>query len=119
MQPGGKHTIESVAFHEGAPGHHLQLSLVRGLAAHPVVRSKSVRASDAIALSVDRRVALLGQGLAYEIGESEILSLREHAKQELGSKFDLREFHTRVLEDGFVTLPMLREKIRRWIESTR
>lgn len=29
--------------------------------------------------------------------------------------FDIRRFHTAVLEDGSVTLPMLREKIGRWM----
>jgi len=43
--------------------------------------------------------------------------LREQAERTLGSRFDLRAFHDRVLEDGSVTLPMLREKITRWLAA--
>ncbi len=37
------------------------------------------------------------------------------AEQELGDKFDIREFHNRVLENGSVTLPMLEEAVVTWI----
>ena len=43
--------------------------------------------------------------------------LRELAERELGDEFDIKEFHDRVLEEGGVSLIMLREKIERWLEQ--
>jgi uncharacterized protein (DUF885 family) len=64
---------------------------------------------------VDRYIGTPGQALAYKIGQREILSLRAKAKESLGRRFDLKEFHDRVLENGAVTLAVLREQIERWI----
>jgi prolyl oligopeptidase len=63
----------------------------------------------------DRQAALPGQMLSYAIGRLEIQRLREEARQRLGARFDVREFHERVLENGNVTLPMLREHVERWL----
>ena len=83
------------------------------------LQGHTIRSPDAIVAGVDRRIALLGQGLAYHVGAAEIFRLRERAKQELGTRFDLREFHSVVLEDGAVTLPMLQQKVDHWIASRR
>ena len=72
-----------------------------------------------VATEVDRYIILPGQATAYMVGNLEIRGLRERAEQSLGDSFDIREFHDRVLEDGGVTLPMLRAKIERWIEAKR
>jgi len=68
---------------------------------------------------VDRYIIWPGQATAYMLGMLEIRRLRAEAERALGSKFDIREFHDRVLEEGSLTLPMLREKIRRWIAQAR
>lgn len=68
---------------------------------------------------VDRYIILPGQATAYMLGMLEIRRLRNEAERALEPKFDIREFHDRVLEDGSLTLPMLREKIRRWIARAR
>jgi uncharacterized protein (DUF885 family) len=53
------------------------------------------------------------------LGRLEILRLREQARQALGPRFDIRAFHDRVLEDGAVTLGMLRTKVERWIAAEK
>ncbi|HEY2853431.1 MAG TPA: DUF885 domain-containing protein [Gemmatimonadaceae bacterium] len=68
-----------------------------------------------IAAEVDRYISEPGQATAYMIGALEIRRLRGEAQRALGSRFDIRAFHDRVLEDGTVTLPMLDTKIHRWI----
>lgn len=65
---------------------------------------------------VDRYIATPGQALAYKVGQREILALRDKAKAALGDRFDRKEFHDRVLENGAVTLGVLREEIDRWLE---
>jgi len=67
---------------------------------------------------IDRYIAVPGQATAYMIGNLEIRRLRDEAKQKLGAKFDIREFHDVVLEDGTVPLWVLREKVERWIADT-
>ena len=69
------------------------------------------------ASQVDRIIVTPGQLTTYFAGALEIRALRELAEAKLGTRFDLRAFHDRVLEDGAVTLPMLREKIERWVAA--
>jgi uncharacterized protein (DUF885 family) len=181
-RPGGRFQLDSLVFHEGVPGHHLQQALALERAgAHPVERvlwsaafgegwalyaedvagemgaytsptaelsrmnrevwETAVLTSETGALGLgwsrqqaidylveaagdspmaatfrtDRQAALPGQMLSYAIGRLEIQRLREEARQRLGARFDVREFHERVLENGNVTLPMLREHVERWL----
>ena len=66
---------------------------------------------------VDRYIADPGQATAYMIGRLEIERLRADAERQLGTRFDLRVFHDRVLENGSVPLPVLRAEIERWVAS--
>lgn len=68
---------------------------------------------------VDRYPIWPAQGLSYGIGRLEIRRLRTLAKSALGPKFDVKQFHDRVLANGAVPLPLLREQIERWIAATR
>ena len=178
--------IESTAFHEAIPGHHLQLAIAQERReAHPVTRflgnsgfsegwglyaerlademglfssdldrmgllsNEALRAArmvvdpglhvlgwtreqaieymlahtaenrQAVENEVDRYIVWPGQATAYMLGNLEIRRLREQAERELGDRFDIREFHDQVLEDGTVTLPMLRAKIERWIAAEK
>ena len=67
---------------------------------------------------IDRYIAVPGQATAYMIGNLEIRRLRDLAKEKLGAKFDIREFHDVVLEDGSMPLWVLRQKVERWIADT-
>ncbi len=76
--------------------------------------------SDAEAVSeADRYIANPGQALAYKIGEMKLHELRARARRALGAAFDVREFHAAVLEDGSLPLPMLENKITRFIAERR
>ncbi|HET7824396.1 MAG TPA: DUF885 domain-containing protein [Anaeromyxobacter sp.] len=178
--------VESTAFHEAIPGHHLQIALAHergggpriskyvmnsgftegwalyaerlagemGLFSADVYRlgglaSEAFRAArlvvdsglnvfgwsrqqaidymvanagidpDFAASEVDRYVAWPGQATAYMLGALEILRLRGDAEQALGARFDVRAFHDAVLEDGSVTLAMLRERIARFVDERK
>ena len=67
---------------------------------------------------VDRYISWPGQAPSYMIGRTEIMRLRQMAKDSLRDRFDIRQFHDRVLENGTVTLPMLRANITRWVRQT-
>ena len=179
------HPQRGTAFHEGIPGHHLQLSLAQERSDAPAVmryfplsgfaegwalyaervademglyssdldrlgdlNEQALRAArlvvdsglhtlgwsrqraidymtshlaypDAyIASEVDRYIADPGQATAYMIGRLEIERLRDEAMKKRGARFDLREFHDRVLESGTVPLPVLRAHIEHWLART-
>lgn len=78
----------------------------------------TTRTPQQAAIDVDRRIGWPGQGYSYQVGAAEIRKLRTEAERQLGPKFDVRAFHDRVLEDGTITLPMLRDKIARWLAAT-
>jgi uncharacterized protein (DUF885 family) len=48
------------------------------------------------------------------LGRLEIQAAREDAERRLGSRFDIKAFHDRVLEDGAVPLTFMRDKIAGW-----
>ena len=48
-----------------------------------------------------------------------IQDLRRQTEAVFGDRFDIRQFHDRVIEDGTVTLSMLEAKIGAWIEAER
>jgi uncharacterized protein (DUF885 family) len=173
---------EGTAFHEGIPGHHLQISRAQEReGAHPITRyfgfsgfsegwalyaervademglyssdvdrlgdlnEQALRAARLvvdpglhvlgwsrqqaidymtahlaypqtyIVSEVDRYIADPGQATAYMIGRLEIERLRDKATKGRGSRFDLRDFHERILENGSVPLYFLRAHIERWL----
>jgi uncharacterized protein (DUF885 family) len=67
----------------------------------------------------DRYISWPGQALAYKMGELKIRELRRRAEEALGSRFDLREFHDRILSGGTVTLPVLDARIEAFIRSRK
>lgn len=179
-------TIESTAYHEGVPGHHLQVAIAQELEELPPVRrqigytafvegwalyserlGKEVgfyqdpysdygRLQDemlrAIRLVVDtgfhhkkwtrqqvvdyfhahsavdevdvqsetdRYISLPGQALAYKLGQLKILELRDRAKRELGSRFDIRAFHDTVLGAGALPLDVLETRVMAWVAAEK
>ena len=67
----------------------------------------------------DRYISWPGQALSYKIGELKIRELRKKAETELGSKFDIREFHEIILEQGTVTLSIMEDRINAYIKKTK
>ena len=66
---------------------------------------------------VDRYIMMPGQATAYMLGKTEIVRLRGLAQEQLGTRFDIRQFHDQVLKNGAVTLPMLQTQIERWLKE--
>jgi uncharacterized protein (DUF885 family) len=64
---------------------------------------------------VERYFVDPGQALAYKVGMLKILALREQAREELGVKFDLKQFHNEVLSHGALPLTVLERQVNDWI----
>jgi uncharacterized protein (DUF885 family) len=174
---------EAVAYHEGVPGHHMQISIAQTLPGLPKFRlrggyssyaegwalyaeelgkeigfykdpvsdygrlnSELFRAvrlvvdtgihdknwsrqqvidymhandvNDTVAQTeTDRYIAWPAQALAYKMGQLTIRKLREKARTELGSKFDIKAFHDEILNGGAMPLDLLQERVERWIKE--
>jgi uncharacterized protein (DUF885 family) len=60
-----------------------------------------------------------GQALAYKMGQLTIRKLREEAKAQLGSKFDIKAFRDEGLNGGAMPLDLLQERVERWIKAQK
>ena len=80
--------------------------------------NSSMAASD-VESEVERYIANPGQALGYKIGQIRIRELRTKAERALGSRFDVKEFHSQVLRDGALPLGVLEAKIDRWIAKRK
>jgi len=175
----GTFELESLAFHEGIPGHHLQIAIAAELTDVPELRKHlynsayaegwglySERLADEMELygssldrmgifsadslracrlvvdtglhamgwsrqqavdymvenspmteaickpEVDRYIVSPGQATSYMIGRLEILRMRAEAKQRQGAAFDIKKFHSAVLDSGSLPLGVLDATVR-------
>ncbi|MFC6285387.1 DUF885 domain-containing protein [Nocardioides sp. GCM10027113] len=175
----GTFELEAMAFHEGIPGHHLQLAIAAELAGVPEFRKHlgnaayaegwglyTERLADEMGLysgpvdrmgmyaadsmracrlvvdtglhalgwsrqqavdfmvansplteamcrpEVDRYVLHPGQACSYMVGRVEIERMRTEAEQRQGDRFDVRRFHSAVLDAGSLPLDVLDERVR-------
>ena len=83
-----------------------------------MLANSSMGETDATA-EVERYIAWPGQALAYKIGQLTMSRLKAKAQQELGPKFDPREFHAQVLMTGALPMTVLEKKIDNWIATTK
>ena len=74
--------------------------------------------SDAVKM-VERHIVMPSQATAYKVGMNKILELRKMAKNKLGNKFDIREFHGVVLDNGALPLNVLEEMVNDYITTTQ
>jgi len=83
--------------------------------AQQYLHENTALADHEIETEVDRYIAWPGQALSYYLGEKTIVELRSKAERALGPRFNVRAFHDTVLQMGSVPLPVLRQRIDRFI----
>ena len=176
--------MEALAYHEGIPGHHMQIAIAQELQGIPKFRKfggytaytegwglyaelipkeiglydnpysdfgrlamelwracrlvvdtgihakkwtreeaidylklNTPNAESDIVKAIERYIVMPSQATAYKVGMLKILELREQAKQALGERFDIREFHDVVLKQGPLPLTVLERQIDKWIAN--
>jgi len=175
----GTFEVQSFAFHEGIPGHHLQLAIASELTGVPEFRkhlhnaayaegwglyterlademglyssdldrmgmlcADSLRATRLVVdtglhalgwsrqqavdymlanspmtapivrAEIDRYVVHPGQATSYMVGRLEIQRMRREAEARQGDRFDVKEFHSAVLDSGSLPLDVLDAVVR-------
>jgi len=67
--------------------------------------------------AVDRYLAVPGQATSFMVGMRRFVAERERARQALGTRFDVREYHAQALGSGFIPLWALTEKVDAYIRA--
>jgi len=60
-----------------------------------------------------------GQACGYKIGHTEIDRLRTDARERLGDRFDIKGFHSAVLDGGAMPLDVLGRVVDQWVAGVR
>jgi len=76
--------------------------------------NSSMAESDVTA-EVERYIVTPGQALGYKVGQLRIAQIRAKAEKALGSRFDVKQFHSAILRDGALPLDVLEKKVDRWV----
>ena len=66
---------------------------------------------------IERYIVWPAQATAYMVGRIKILELREKAKNALGNRFDIKDFHSVVLMNGVLPLTVLEKLIDDYIAN--
>ena len=69
-------------------------------------------------VEIERYIVWPGQALSYKVGMIKILELREKAIKALGDKFDIRDFHSAVLDYGNPPLFIVEQKVNEMISKS-
>ncbi|GAA6186601.1 DUF885 domain-containing protein [Aliiglaciecola sp. NS0011-25] len=82
-------------------------------------KANAAKSEEDIINEIDRYISWPGQALAYKIGQLKMLELRERAQNELGDKFNIKDFHDTLLGSGSIPLSVLETNIENWITSVK
>ena len=69
-----------------------------------------------VSTEIERYIVWPGQACSYKVGMLKILELRERAKQEMGENFDIKDFHSVVLDQGQPPLFIVEDLVDRMLE---
>ena len=68
---------------------------------------------------IERYMVWPAQALSYKIGSLKMLELRARAQKELGDKFSYPKFHEMLIGGGTLSLPILEQRVVRWIAASK
>ncbi|MAV60820.1 MAG: DUF885 domain-containing protein [Gammaproteobacteria bacterium] len=82
------------------------------------MKSKTGMSDTEVRVEIERYIVWPGQALSYKVGMIKILELREKAMNELGNKFNIKNFHSAVLDHGNPPLFIVEEMVEKMIEES-
>ena len=83
------------------------------------MKSKTGMSDTEVRVEIERYIVWPGQALSYKVGMIKILELRERAMNELGDDFNLKDFHSAVLDHGNPPLFIVEEMVNKMIEDAK
>ena len=83
------------------------------------MREKTGMGEKEVIAEIERYIVSPVQACAYTVEMLKIQELRARAEQELGAKFDQREFHDAVLKNGALPLEILEEQVKEYIQRKK
>ena len=83
------------------------------------MKSKTGMSDTEVRVEIERYIVWPGQALSYKVGMIKILELRERAKKEMGNKFNIKDFHSTVLDHGNPPLFIVEEMVEKMIEQSK
>ena len=83
------------------------------------MKEKTGMSDTEVRVEIERYIVWPGQALSYKVGMIKILELREKAKKELGDKFNIKDFHSAVLDHGNPPLFIVEEMVNKMIERAK
>ena len=83
------------------------------------MKEKTGMSDTEVRVEIERYIVWPGQALSYKVGMIKILELREKAMQELGNEFNIKDFHSAVLDHGNPPLFIVEEMVNKMIEDAK
>jgi len=83
------------------------------------MRDKTGMGEQEVTAEIERYIVAPGQACAYKVGMLKIQELRARAQEQLGAKFDQREFHDVLLRSGALPLEILEEQVNAWLQKKK
>ena len=83
------------------------------------MKEKTGMSDTEVRVEIERYIVWPGQALSYKVGMIKILELRERAMQELGNKFNIKDFHSAVLDHGNPPLFIVEEMVNKMVEDAK
>ncbi len=83
------------------------------------MRDKTGMSEGEVTSEIERYIVEPGQACAYKVGMLKIQELRARAQQQLGEKFDQREFHDVLLKNGALPLEILEEQVNAYLKKKK
>ena len=81
------------------------------------MKTKTGMSDTEVRVEIERYIVWPGQALSYKVGMIKILELREKAMSELGDKFNIKDFHSAVLDHGNPPLFIVEEMVNNMIKE--
>ena len=81
------------------------------------MKSNTGMSDTEVRVEIERYIVWPGQALSYKVGMIKMLELRKRAMDKLGDNFNIKDFHSTVLDHGNPPLFIVEELVDKMIEE--